>query len=89
MTNEGEVGEETGALHFGQGGRRVELGDEFEVDDGQLGVGGIGTRIGGHFGQADDGGFAGAVVDKNTVAGPHGADGGEGLGVADAVPGGA
>jgi hypothetical protein len=49
-------------------------------------VGGSGGGI--DAGEGDNGGFAHGVIDENAVAFGHGADGLDGLGVGDAVPGG-
>ena len=89
LAHQRKVSEQGAGLHVGQRGGRVQLGGKFEVDDRELGILRVRPRFGGDFGQADDGRFAGAVIDKHLVAGAHGADGLKRLWVANAVPSGA
>lgn len=86
LTDEGPIGEESGGFDFGEGRGGIEAAEEFEFDDGGFGVLGVVGGVREDESEAEDGGMAHRMVDKDEIAGAHGADGPDGLRIADAIP---
>src|SRR5579859_6272961 len=69
-----------------EGGRRLDPGEKLELDYGELGRFRIGPRLGSDLRQAHYRRIATAVVHEDAIAGPHGGNGAQRLGVFDPVP---
>jgi len=87
LAHQGPIVEQMAGFHFGKRSWRVQVMEKAEIYDGGFRVLRVGARLADDLREADNPGFAAAMVDENTVFRPHGADGLQGLRALNAVPG--